>query len=415
MNSTIEAGAADHAGGGPSATGALVVAAVDDDEIYRAFVAEILTRQGKLRVVEAASGAELLEILAGQPIDCVVLDQNLGAETGLSVGESIRGRFLDPPPIILLTGEGGERTAVKAFRGGFSDYLSKKNLSPNELIAAIRGAVSRHAQEQAQRAERDDLTRRVGRDTLTGLNAREYADAFLAELDGRAKERGLPYGLFLIRVDGFAQIQDRLGYVLGDRVLRVFAARLQRAAREVDTVARHDGTTFICIVDKEATPETMAALAKRLREQLVFDVNFGDVSVKLAPHLTQAIFPGDGRDPTALLAAAENALSAAETTAPAEAARDASGPSTTVITDRQTDRRRDRRQRVLKRAQIVLKGLGSTLDCVVRDISPGGALLRVNDYFSAPPQFELRFLDTNTSRQVEVRWQIGNDIGVRFL
>jgi two-component system cell cycle response regulator len=415
MIPTVDSGAGERVSAGLLATGALLVAVVDDDEIYRAYLAELLTRQGGIRVVEAASGAELLDVIAGQAFDCIILDHNLGVETGLTIGEAVRGRYLDPPPIIMLTGEGGERTAIKAFRGGFADYLSKKNLNPTELVNAVRGAVGRHIQEQTQRAEREELSRLVGRDPLTGLNAREYAEALLAELGTRAKRRGMPFGVFLIRIHGFLQLQDRLGYVLGDRVLRVFAGRLQKAAREADTVARYDGTTFIAIVDKDASPETMKAIEERLGRQMVFDVNFDDVSVKLAPVMGFGLFPKDGRDPAAVIEAADAELTIAEAGTAEPARPGGAMPTTTVISDRQTDRRQHRRQRVLKRAQILLKGLGSTLDCVVRDISPTGALIRVNDYFSAPDEFDLLFLDNRTTRRVEVRWQIGNDIGIRFI
>ncbi|MCC6982813.1 MAG: diguanylate cyclase [Bauldia sp.] len=415
MNPSVEVGASERVSAGLLATGALLVAVVDDDDLYRAYLSELLSRQG-IRVVQAASGAELLDELADQPFDCVILDHNLGVETGLAIGEAVRGRYLDPPPIVMLTGEGGERTAVKAFRGGFSDYLSKKNLNPTELVNAVRGAVGRHIQEQSQRAEREELSRLVGRDPLTGLNAREYADALLGELGTRAKRRGVPFGLCLVRIHGFLQLQDRLGYVIADRVLRVFAGRLQKAARETDTVARYDGTTFIYIVDKDATPETMEAIERRLGRQMVFDVNFDEVSVKLAPVMGFGLFPKDGSEPSAVMEAADAQLAIAES-GEAEPERRASGamPTTTIISDRQTDRRQHRRQRVLKRAQIILKGLGSTLDCVVRDVSPTGALIRVTDYFSAPDEFDLFFLDTRITRRVEVRWQIGNDIGIRFI
>jgi two-component system cell cycle response regulator len=416
MIPSVDVGAGERVSAGLLATGALLVAVVDDDEIYRAYVAELLTRQGGIRAVQAASGAELLDVLAAQAFDCIILDHNLGVETGLTIGEAVRGRYLDPPPIVMLTGEGGERTAIKAFRGGFADYLSKRNLNPTELVNAVRGAVGRHIQEQTQRAEREELSRLVGRDPLTGLNAREYAEALLAELGTRAKRRGVPFGVFLIRIHGFLQLQDRLGYVLADRVLRVFAGRLQKAARENDTVARYDGTTFIAIVDKDATLETMKGIQERLSRQMVFDVNFDDVSVKLAPVMGFGLFPKDGREPAMVLEAADAELVIAETGTPEPVQQGGTTmPTTTVISDRQTDRRQHRRQRVLKRAQIILKGLGSTLDCVVRDVSPTGALIRVNDYFSAPDEFDLFLLDSRTTRRVEVRWQIGNDIGIRFI
>ena len=166
----------------------LLLVVVDDDILYREYVAHLLSRAGALRVMEAADGPTLLDILDKNAVDCIVLDYNLGAETGLSIGELVRKKYSDPPPIVMLTGEGGERTAVKAFRGGFSDYVTKRNFKPEELIAAIRGAVDRKAKARLESEDRERLARLSGLDAATGLHARHFMLERLGE-PGRAAPR----------------------------------------------------------------------------------------------------------------------------------------------------------------------------------------------------------------------------------
>jgi hypothetical protein len=82
---------------------------------------------------------------------------------------------------------------------------------------------------------------------------------------------------------------------------------------------------------------------------------------------------------------------------------------------RVVDRRSERRQRVLQRGQILAQGLGSAIDCTIRDLSENGARLRVDAYHAAPEEFDLLIGRTGSRRPVKLRWQIGNDMGVEFV
>ena len=67
----------------------------------------------------------------------------------------------------------------------------------------------------------------------------------------------------------------------------------------------------------------------------------------------------------------------------------------------EADRRRHSRVRVLRRGRIVFPGGQSELPCVVLDLSPGGARLKVADWLAVPDAFELR-LENGTVRSAEV-------------
>jgi diguanylate cyclase (GGDEF)-like protein len=412
----------------------LLLAVLDDDELERDYVSSVLARHGGIRVLQAANGTELLALLEEHPIDCIVLDYNLGAETGLAIGEHVKRSYRDPPPIVMLTGDGGERTAVKAFRSGFSDYVSKHNLNFTELLNAVRGAVERKSAERLQSAEYERLTRESDYDGLTGLRGRHYIDQLIADLVVRASRRRGTFGLALIRLQEFDEINERFGYAHGERAIRAFATRLREAARDSDICGRYEGGDFAYLVDRDPDLQALVAVRERLSRELSFDINLEAISIKLTAGIGTALYPIDGSTATELLRAAKPALEGTRSTGGGAASKarllaDAPDPASTARNteatldqgsapaplEQVTNRRGELRQRVLKRGQIVTLGLHSAIDCTIRDVSTKGARIRVDDYFAAPEEFDLTFLTNGTRRRVRTRGQIGKDIGVQFV
>jgi hypothetical protein len=79
-----------------------------------------------------------------------------------------------------------------------------------------------------------------------------------------------------------------------------------------------------------------------------------------------------------------------------------------------TDERRNvTRQRVLKGAQITFKGRGATIDCMVRNLSDGGACLKVASPIGIPDTFDLLLSDAS-ARHCRVTWRKATQIGVAF-
>ena len=70
---------------------------------------------------------------------CLILDLNLGETTGLDLQQQLQGDF--SLPVIFLTGHGDIPTAVKAMRGGASEFLSKP-VEEEELFPAIDAALN---------------------------------------------------------------------------------------------------------------------------------------------------------------------------------------------------------------------------------------------------------------------------------
>ncbi|HMF05758.1 MAG TPA: PilZ domain-containing protein [Methylocella sp.] len=77
------------------------------------------------------------------------------------------------------------------------------------------------------------------------------------------------------------------------------------------------------------------------------------------------------------------------------------------------NRRAEPRRRVLKTARIVFKNHTVTFDCVVRNLSDGGASLKVESSLEIPDSFDL-VIATASIRSCRVAWRKATEIGVEF-
>jgi DNA-binding response OmpR family regulator len=122
---------------------------VDDDETVRQLVDEYLG-QNDFRVSGVSRGAELMDALAGQVIDLVVLDLRLRGEDGMQLLRQLRAH--SQIPVIILTGRAEEADRVMGLELGADDYLTKP-FSPRELLARIRTVLRRtHAGQEVHGA-----------------------------------------------------------------------------------------------------------------------------------------------------------------------------------------------------------------------------------------------------------------------
>jgi len=127
----------------------------EDVHIYR----RMLLRSGGSihRVVDVSTGGEGLAFLAGQPVDCLLLDYGLPDMDGLEFLAALKRQKRDAFPVILLTGQGDEHVAVQAMKNGAADYLIKGDLSDDLLFRAISHAIDKVDRRKEQKRYYDCL------------------------------------------------------------------------------------------------------------------------------------------------------------------------------------------------------------------------------------------------------------------
>ncbi len=79
------------------------------------------------------------------------------------------------------------------------------------------------------------------------------------------------------------------------------------------------------------------------------------------------------------------------------------------------ERRAHQRHRVLKPVKAVLNANQSVIDCVMRDISLGGARLSCGQAMQLPEHFLLVFMAEREMRDVRVAWRKHDQLGVAFV
>lgn len=99
-----------------------------------------------------------------------------------------------------------------------------------------------------QEIRAEELYKLAMLDPLTGLHNRRFAEERLVAEMARSKRHGYPLTLLMLDLDDFKQINDRLGHVAGDFVLKEFARRLSRGTRGSDLTVRLAGDEFLVLL-----------------------------------------------------------------------------------------------------------------------------------------------------------------------
>src|SRR5262249_2711357 len=200
-------------------------------------------------------------------------------------------------PLEGLEGVVGVLTLYHSEPGAFtSDHIRILQAVASKMALALENAL------KYQQAESSATT-----DYLTGLpNARSLFLELESELS-RCKREKTSLTVMVCDMDGFKQINDRFGYLEGNRVLRIFAQALRGTCREDDSVARMGGDEFV-VIAPGLTSESANRKSEQLRElarQVGVEVCQENI---LSLSVGRAVYPTDGLDPEQLLAEADRRM-----------------------------------------------------------------------------------------------------------
>lgn len=149
-------------------------------------------------------------------------------------------------------------------------------------------------------------------DGLTGLYNRKYFMENLKLEAVRSRRHGHGFGLLIIDIDHFKQINDNHGHQVGDEVLCRMAELFRRTVRECDFIARYGGEEFIMILPEIRGAEALAA-AERIREAVSeAAIRLNGKSISTTISIGVADYPEDADDTQELIMLADKALYAAK-------------------------------------------------------------------------------------------------------
>jgi len=241
---------------------------IAEDDLLTRRVLERFLEQWGYNVISAADGTEAWEILQHEDAPrLAILDWMMPGMDGAQISRALRQRKGEPYVyILILTSKGRKQDVVDGLSAGADDYLTKP-FDAEELRGRLHAGRRILALQEALISARDALRFQATHDPLTGLWNRNAAwQALEAEL-ARAQRQGTATCAILADLDHFKQVNDQLGHLAGDAVLRETSRRLRTSVRIYDTVARYGGEEFL-IVSPDCPVAAAVIHGERLRPRV---------------------------------------------------------------------------------------------------------------------------------------------------
>jgi two-component system cell cycle response regulator len=281
----------------------------EDDPISRRLLEVFLTRWG-YEVAIAASGTEALQVLESKDAPrLAVLDWMMPGLEGVQVCQKIREHKDRPYTyILLLSARTQKEDLLRGLESGADDYLTKP-FDAQELRARLHVGQRILQLQDGLMVAGAELLFRATHDSLTGISNRGVIlDVLRRERSRQVRGNG-SFGIVLLDVDHFKQVNDTHGHLCGDAVLQEVVRRITATVRAYDTVGRYGGEEFL-VVAPSSDASNVLGLAERIRravEAQPISTEAGDISITVS--LGAAVSSGAAPvDPEIMLSTADEAL-----------------------------------------------------------------------------------------------------------
>lgn len=145
-------------------------------------------------------------------------------------------------------------------------------------------------------------------DTLTDLPNRVMMSQRLQELLESAKRGTGSLAVIIFDIDRFKTINDSMGHVAGDELLRLVAERLKRCLHPNEILSRFAGDEFVLIIPAVSDRSGAESVINRVNHSFLQPFSIGERRFGISASSGVALFPQDGNDHVTLLKNADAAM-----------------------------------------------------------------------------------------------------------
>ncbi|HHD83686.1 MAG TPA: GGDEF domain-containing protein [Campylobacteraceae bacterium] len=145
-------------------------------------------------------------------------------------------------------------------------------------------------------------------DPLTQVKNRRSIDNALDIAIAAAQRDGESFGIAIIDLDRFKEVNDTHGHDIGDKLLRGIMDRIKTHLRQVDQIGRLGGDEFLIIFHHDKAPQNIYDALERIRKLCEAPFHFGSVTLTCTISAGVAIYPEDAKEKVALLKYADQAM-----------------------------------------------------------------------------------------------------------
>jgi diguanylate cyclase (GGDEF)-like protein len=297
-----------------------VILVVDDSLTNIRILVKLLKKSG-FEVVDACDGARAIEMALLIAPDLILLDVMMPGIDGFEICQRLKAaKATRDIPVIFMTAFSDAESKVKGLNLGAVDYITKPfqqkevisriqlhlklrslNKDLQQLNQELEQRVTKRTEEltkalrELQAAQQELLAREQKleydalHDALTDLPNRtgfmKHLDRAIALTNHRYTQNSSSqflysqictindpssslFALLFIDLDRFKIVNDSLGHLVGDELLKGVANRLQACLHGNGTIARFGGDEFMILLEDLTSVEDAIAVAERIQDQL---------------------------------------------------------------------------------------------------------------------------------------------------
>jgi diguanylate cyclase (GGDEF)-like protein/PAS domain S-box-containing protein len=177
-----------------------------------------------------------------------------------------------------------------------------------DLSGEFAGMVVVFHDVSESRAITQKMSHLAEHDELTSLPNRALLKDRLEHGITLARRHGRQMAVLFIDLDHFKHINDSLGHLIGDRILKAVARRIALCIRNSDTVSRQGGDEFIVLLSEVTRAEDAELIAEKIRLAVMVPYTIDSHYLHLTASIGVSVYPNDGEDATALVQYADTAM-----------------------------------------------------------------------------------------------------------
>ena len=188
--------------------------------------------------------------------------------------------------------------AAAASRISVGDYTPVQNFKAHLEVDQLANSFNHMIHGIQQREKK--IRHQAEHDLETGLPNRLHCENFLEQIIEVNEENGHKTSTMIISIQRFSDIQNTLGYTVGEDLIKHIIPCLEKAAPQASMIARLTTTRFILVLS-HTNDEEPTELAQHMLARFKEPMHLGDVAIDVILHIGIATYPDDAEDVESLL------------------------------------------------------------------------------------------------------------------
>jgi two-component system, cell cycle response regulator len=260
------------------------------------------------------TGEEAISRAQQEKVDIILLDLLLPGMDGFGVLSLLKEKEETRNiQVVVITSLPDLESRIRGLETGVDDYLVKP-VNVHELRVRMNALIKKKLYLDTLQGGHHQAIQTAVTDKLTGLYNPAYFRYFLDLEIKRSRRHDYPVALLMADIDDFKQINDTLGRLAGDEVLKAVGAIFRENIREIDVGVRSGGEEFAAVLPHvdEGAALMIGRRLKGIVENHPFLQPKGESVGKIKVSIGVSVFPKGANSAEELIQRAGEALSRAK-------------------------------------------------------------------------------------------------------